>query len=487
MLSVHLLSPTTDDLLPADEQYRSIVEEDLLLSPLWSFWLERNPHLDMNFFNHFFTTLDQETALYRQAICHDFLQNNTLLEKLFQIALKAHQTKPAYFILLSNNAERLLDTAVADLQSLLPHLEALAQVCQEEPHVNSTGLQTFLTRTAKLLTTSYLQKLATFLKYLTFPQGMRFTMSCNNLLKPIPTDLLYPKLTANKHQFWQLFSHLHASSHSIVLDERDESGFRILSELRCQALFSVAHLLARVRDNIKKFFSTMLDQISFYRCAYQLANYLKEQQLPYAFPVFSNDVNLERTYPLQIALQGQVISTDLSLPNNSLLIITGKNQGGKTTLLRLLGICYLFGACGYFVPARQAKLPFTHLWTHFQRNETIEHQHGKLADELARLEAIISQLHPQDTILLNETFSSTNEAEGSLLAEEIFTALLTQSVRLHCVTHFYQLANYFWEKQNPHYHFLAPQLHASKPFQFSPQEPHPSADSESLFNSIFSG
>ena len=100
-----------------------------------------------------------------------------------------------------------------------------------------------------------------------------------------------------------------------------------------------------------------------------------------------------------------------------LLVITGANQGGKSTCLRSLGIAQIMMQCGMFVPAAQFEgALYRNNFTHFTRREDQSMNSGRLDEELRRMDAIVRQVTKDSLVLLNESFATTTEKEGSVIA-----------------------------------------------------------------------
>jgi DNA mismatch repair ATPase MutS len=124
--------------------------------------------------------------------------------------------------------------------------------------------------------------------------------------------------------------------------------------------------------------------------------------------------------------------------------MTGANQGGKSTLLRALGLAQLMMQCGMFVGAQTFRAAAcAGVFTHYKREEDVTMERGKLDEELARMSEIADRIEPNAILLCNESFASTNEREGSEIAREVVDAMLGKQIRVFFVTHMYELAHGF--------------------------------------------
>lgn len=122
-------------------------------------------------------------------------------------------------------------------------------------------------------------------------------------------------------------------------------------------------------------------------------------------------------------------------------MLTGANSGGKSTLLRALGVATLMAQSGMFVCASDWEGSVrTGVFTHFVRDEDDSMTSGRLDDELVRLRAVVGALSPGGLVLLNETFASTDEAEAAELGVEAVDGLAAAGVEVALVTHQYALA-----------------------------------------------
>lgn len=124
-----------------------------------------------------------------------------------------------------------------------------------------------------------------------------------------------------------------------------------------------------------------------------------------------------------------------------IFIVTGPNQGGKTTYLRAVGLVQLLAQAGILVPAESAVIsPVDRIFTHFASAEQTDDDRGRLEEEMVRLRQIMQEISGDSLLLMNESFSSTNAHEGAVIAEEILRALSIIGARVVFVTHLYELA-----------------------------------------------
>ena len=117
------------------------------------------------------------------------------------------------------------------------------------------------------------------------------------------------------------------------------------------------------------------------------------------------------------------------MKHKMLIIVTGANQGGKSTFLRSIGIAQVMMQCGLMVVAERYESGiFPSLFMHFTRREDSQMNSGRLDEELRRMDQIIRNLGPDSLILLNESFATTTEKDGSEICYDIIRALTEAGV-----------------------------------------------------------
>jgi DNA mismatch repair ATPase MutS len=191
---------------------------------------------------------------------------------------------------------------------------------------------------------------------------------------------------------------------------------------------------------------------------------------------------------LALSIDRRVVGNDADADGKDLVIITGPNTGGKSTFLRSVGLAQLMMQCGMFVPAEFFCASLCDgLFTHFKREEDVRMESGKFDEELNRMSDIIDHIAPRSMIFFNESFAATNEREGSEIARQIVNALVEGRVRTLYVTHMYQLAHGFCERNIDNALFLRAerQVSGARSFKLTEGEPLPTSFGDDLYNNIF--
>ena len=117
---------------------------------------------------------------------------------------------------------------------------------------------------------------------------------------------------------------------------------------------------------------------------------------------------------LSLSTEVRTVGNDVDADGKRLIMITGANQGGKSTFLRSVGLAQLMMQAGMFVAAESFTASVSAgVFTHFKREEDTAMDKGKLDEELARMSVIADQIGPGSLLLCNESFASTNERDGS--------------------------------------------------------------------------
>ncbi len=193
-------------------------------------------------------------------------------------------------------------------------------------------------------------------------------------------------------------------------------------------------------------------EAQFYLCWQALIAPLKERGLAFCYPALDEapgHAGCEKLFDLALGLrlwreEKLPVASSFSLDDpERVLVITGPNQGGKTTFTRAIGQLYYLTALGCSVPGRSARLHLAGgIYTHFNREEDLSTLSSRLQEELVRLHHILSKAGPQSLVLINEIFASTTLEDGLWLGRKMMEALGRIGCTAVCVTFLDELSSF---------------------------------------------
>jgi DNA mismatch repair protein MutS len=216
------------------------------------------------------------------------------------------------------------------------------------------------------------------------------------------------------------------------------------------ALHRYTHVNTRLLDHLGA-------ELAFYLGAARLMKRLQASGLPLCRPAIAPKearvCAISGLYNVNLALRliARDDKADLSgviIPNDALFgtagrifVLTGPNQGGKTTYTQAVGLAMVLAQAGLFVAGTQARIsPADNIHTHFPVEERPEMETGRLGEEAKRLAHIFAQATRYSLILLNESLASTSPGESLYLARDIVRTLRVLGARAIYATHLHELA-----------------------------------------------
>ncbi len=198
-------------------------------------------------------------------------------------------------------------------------------------------------------------------------------------------------------------------------------------------------------------------EIHFYISYFEHIKKFKSRELKFCYPTIvetaPNGMNIDlydnEGFDLALAqkLSGnddKLVCNDFYLKDKErIIVVTGPNQGGKTTFARMFGQLHYLASLGCPVPGSKARLfLFDNIFTQFERSEKVENLRGKLEDDLTRINNILENATPRSIIIMNEIFNSTTLEDVSFLSTQIMDKLLKLDLICVWVTFIDELASF---------------------------------------------
>lgn len=277
----------------------------------------------------------------------------------------------------------------------------------------------------------------------------------------------------------------------LVFEGEDQNLWQDISDIKNAALGGVMRHFQSFMEEQEIFFQKLYSQAAFLMGAANLHRRMRRINVEVCFPKVTsrNDIQFEGLVELSLAINGLRCPVDnsLSARDKHLVVITGANQGGKSTYLRSIAIAQIMMQCGMYVPAKSFSGGlYDKVFTHFTRREDSAMNSGRLDEELGRMERIVDNLSKDSILFLNESFATTTEKEGSIIAADITKALYERGIRVMMVTHLMAFAQSRYAEHPEHALFLSAEREedGTRTFRMVEQEPELTSYGLDLFEEV---
>ncbi|URX61717.1 hypothetical protein KR767_16875 [Luteibacter anthropi] len=425
----------------------------------------------------------------RQAVLADVADHLAMAQELHDIArdamdAKRRSTSGFYGVYASS----ILHGSVSVLKELLDALRQTRTVADRWITTASADRVTqWLSELRENLDDGYLNEVSTHLERLADRGELSVTARLGPMNQSI--DLTLRARSGPPRRWWTRMLGYVPGKHTIRIADRDEGGARALGELRDKSINEVANALAQSVDYLLGFFDLVRRELAYYLAVAQWSHASHDAGTPLCVPLFpkgKKGITAGGLIPLSVALRppGTAVANAFDSSPAPLAIITGPNQGGKTTFLRALGQAQWLAQIGSPVPATSYECDlFDGFFSHFKQAEDNELKHGKFDEELLRWSRLIDELGKHSLVLSNESLSSTDAREATALAAILFDSLAAAGHHVVAVTHLATLSEVVtschtdWQVERG--------LDGQRGYRFDPNPPDKSSHARDIFNQVF--
>lgn len=187
-----------------------------------------------------------------------------------------------------------------------------------------------------------------------------------------------------------------------------------------------------------------IDEVRFYLVYLEYIAPMRAQELPLCYPQVGeseHDVVIDDGWDLALGSMlvdhgHRVVTNSIALASpERIVVISGPNQGGKTTTARSFGQVYLLAAMGCPVPGSSVRLALCdRVFTVFEREEELETLEGRMGAEVHRIHDMVAQATNRSVIILNEAFASTALHDARILTTDVLERICRLGAMAACVT-----------------------------------------------------
>ncbi len=421
---------------------------------------------------------DEEVLNYRLDILEDFLNVPQLEAVLYENVHKLYVNEHVNIQKLGlADSFYALNTRLNSLKTFIECITKCHEFCQKfQDRFKSEALKGLVEYFASVYNSEYfdevkketdecLRVLAKGVKSVTV--GINF----DDMMRPVEAMLLSVSTDSirKKGRFDWIFKHLDGGAdraigrtHSLYnenggTNDLEAPLFRELKEINSEY---IAHLDRAIRAYFKKSTEDILtfeSQMSFYIGAKRIIDAVRARGLDMCRPRYlkmeERRLDAKGVFDLSFytqmvssdpmgSLKDKIITNDCKMDDDGrFFVLTGANNGGKTTYTRAIGIIQVMAQAGIYVPCTSCEIsPVDFIYTHFPKEEEVGLNTSRFTQECKQFKVTVDNATRYSMLLLNESIQSTTPTECVYIATELTKIFRCIGVRGVYATHLLELA-----------------------------------------------
>jgi len=437
--------------------------------------------------------LDIEDIRFRQEAMRDALKNPETIRTAYQVLTETmNKARERWFFGLNRTPREAVYESVELLKIYIEGIDRVREVfTSKKEEFESKAFRSLIAAFEQYFNEEYTATVREALEQLDFYKGMTIQVSLSGDAQLRNFKLVrIPRRSGLK----RVFAAIGERRYSWTIPPQDEEGLQELENIRNLALERVAKKLSVASSHVLEFVNSLRTELAFYVGSLNLWDRLKHLGVPLSFPEphppESRVLRFKDLVEASLALrmERKPVGNSLDSGGRPIILISGPNKGGKTVFLRSIGQAQLMMMAGMFVTAEHFESSVTSgIFTHFTTEEKVNLRRGRFEEEVARMSEIIEHIKRGSFLLMNESFSSTNEREGSEIAREVITSLAERGVRVIFVTHFYELQRWLMENKGDDVLFLKAERKedGTRTYRIIPGAPEKTSYADEVYSKIF--
>ena len=286
---------------------------------------------------------------------------------------------------------------------------------------------------------------------------VKYALNIKDTRVTVTPDRDEPDYAREIETFFAKFNNGRATEHAAAIpnqlnmNEVEAKILEVVARLNPGPFGALEEYFRRHQGFVDAAVSAFYRDSQFYVAYLDFIEPLREAGLLFCYPRLSvSPVRVHANDAFDLALAAKVtsrpvspiVTNDFDLgPDGRVLVITGPNNGGKTTFARAFGQLNYLASLGLPVPAREADLVLADVvLTSFAQAERLGTGRSHLEEELVHLHDVIGRASPRSVVILNESFSSTTLRDAAVLGRAVLAQLVARGSLCACVTFVDELA-----------------------------------------------